>query len=132
MTRCLALAVAVALSGSSQASNADAPRDVEKKGMSVLIPFDKSKGFLDGYLLRVSRHGDFLWNGAPITEEVLKKYLHQYSAIPHGAGRIFVAFEPKTPQTRVESVRRQIIDSGLCEQHRCAEVGWNVKRPIVN
>jgi hypothetical protein len=96
------------------------------------LPFEGSTGFLNGYSLRVPRNGDFLWNGAPVGHAVLMTYLRQWAAMPRNAGRLFVAFEPGTPQSRVQWVREQVIDSGLCEQRRCAEVGWEVRRPVVN
>lgn len=65
-------------------------------------------------------------------QAVLNTYLRQWAALPRNAGRLFVAFEPGTPQPRVQWVRKQVIDSGLCEQRRCAEVGWEVRRPVVN
>jgi len=104
----------------------------EREVAPARLPFDNSTGFLDGYSLRVTRQGNFLWNGAPVDEAVLKDYLRQWAALPCGAGRLFVSFEPGISQTLAEWIRQQVIDSGLCEQHRCAEVGWNVKRPVVN
>ena len=99
---------------------------------SARLPLDRSTGFLNGYSLRVPRNGNFLWNGAPVGRAMLKTYLAQWAALPRRAGRLFVAFEPGTPRLRVKWVRKQVIDSGLCEQRRCAEVGWDVKRPVVN
>ena len=96
------------------------------------IPFDTSAGFLDGYSLRVPRHGNFFWNGRLVGQAKLTNFLRQWAGMPEDAGRLFVAFEPGTPQTRMSWVRQQIIDSGLCKQRRCAEVGWNVKRPVVH
>lgn len=96
------------------------------------LPFDNAAGFLDGYSLDVPRKGSFLWNGAPVDRAVLRDYLHQYAAQPRGAGTLFVAFEPGVAQTRAEWVRRQVIDSGLCAQRRCAQIGWNEQRPVVN
>lgn len=95
------------------------------------IPFDNSTGFLDGYSLRVPRHGDFFWNGRLVDRVKLTDFLRQWAAMPQDAGRLLVAFEPGTLQSRMSWIRQQIIDSGLCEQRRCAEVGWDVKRPVV-
>jgi hypothetical protein len=113
-------------------SDADTPAIGDRKIGAVQLPFDRSTGFLNGYFLRVPRNGDFLWNGAPVGGVVLKSYLRKWAVLPHGAGHLFVAFEPGTPQSRAGWVRKQVIDSGLCEQRRCAEIGWNVKRPVVN
>jgi hypothetical protein len=120
------------LCGSALPSNATTPDGGDRKSGRTRLPFDGSTGFLNGYSLRVPRNGDFLWNGAPVDQETLKAYLRQWAALPRSAGRLFVAFEPGTPQPRAEWVRKQVIDSGLCEQRRCAEVGWNVKRPVVD
>ena len=110
---------------------ASAPSVKARTGAAVL-PFDASTGFLNGYSLRVPRQGDILWNGQPVGTAVLTGYLQQFARLPGAAGRLFVAFEPGVAQGRAQGVRGQVIASGLCDQHRCAEVGWNVKRPVVN
>jgi hypothetical protein len=95
------------------------------------LPFDKSTGFLNGYRLRVPRQGDMTWNGQPVDDARLRTYLSQY-ATPRVGDPLFVEFEPGVPRAVADRVRQQIIDSGLCNQRRCAEVGWNVPRPVVN
>lgn len=130
--RYVVIAAATVLCGFALQSEASTLEGGERKGEAAKLPFDRSTGFLNGYSLRVPRDGDFLWNGAPIGQAMLKAYLRQWAALPHNAGSLFVAFEPDTPQPRMRWVRKQIIDSGLCQQRRCAEVGWNVKRPVVN
>ena len=128
VVRPFVLVAAIVLWGCGPSDGMTAPRKVG----AGHLPLDRSKGFLDGYSLKVSRQGKFLWNGGPVAPDVLRDYLRQYAALPRGAGSLFVAFEPGGGQARAEWVRRQVIDSGLCEQHRCAEVGWNVKRRVVN
>jgi len=95
------------------------------------LPFDNSTGFLHGYRLRVPRQGDMTWNGQPVDDARLRTYLSQYATPPEG-NPLFVEFEPGVPQSRADEVRQWIIDSGLCNQRRCAEVGWNVPRTVVN
>ena len=53
------------------------------------LPFDRSAGFLNGYSLRVPRNGDFLWNGAPVGQAVLKTRLRQWAALPQSARAAF-------------------------------------------
>jgi hypothetical protein len=130
--RYIVIAAATALCGFALPGDALMAGIGDPKFGSARLPFDGSTGFLNGYSLRVPRKGDFLWNGAPVGQAVLKTYLRGWAALPHSAGRLFVAFEPGTPRDRAGWVRKQVIDSGLCEQGRCAEVGWNVKRPVVN
>jgi hypothetical protein len=130
--RYLVIAAATALCGLALPGDALMAGSRDPKNGSVRLPFDGSTGFLNGYSLRVPRKGEFLWNGAPVGQAVLKTYLRQWAALPLSAGRLFVAFEPGTPRDRAGWVRKQVIESGLCEQRRCAEVGWNVKRPVVN
>jgi len=120
------------LCGFALPSSASTLQGGDRKSGPTGLPFDDSTGFLNGYSLRVPVNGDFLWNGAPVDQVVLKTYLAQWAALPHSAGRLFVAFEPGTRQARVGWVRRQVIASGLCKQRRCVEVGWDVKRPVVN
>jgi len=130
--RYIVIAAATVLCEFALPSDAVAPGSDGRKIGPARLPFDGSTGFLNGYSLRVPRNGDFLWNGVPIGPTILTAYLRQWAALPHNAGHLFVAFEPGTPDRRVGWVRKQVIDSGLCEQRRCAEVGWNVKRPVVN
>lgn len=130
--RYIVIVAATVLCGFALPSGAITMGTSDRKIDPAPLPFDGSTGFLNGYSLRVPRNGDFLWNGAPVGQAVLKTYLRQWAALPHNAGRLYVAFEPGTSQPRVEWVRKQVIDSGLCAQRRCAEVGWDVKRPVVN
>ncbi len=130
--KCIVIAAATVLCGFALPSGATTPGTGGQKIDAGRLPFDGSTGFLNGYSLRVPRKGDFLWNGAPVGQAVLKTYLRQWAALPRNAGRLLVAFEPGTPQPRVQWVRKQVIESGLCEQRRCAEVGWEVRRPVVN
>jgi hypothetical protein len=130
--RWIVIAAATVLCGFALPSDATTPGMGNQKNDPARLPFDGSTGFLNGYSLRVPRNGDFLWNGAPVGQAMLKTYLRQWAALPRNAGRLFVAFEPGTSQRRAQWVRRQVIDSGLCEQRRCAEVGWAVRRPVVN
>ncbi len=130
--RWIVIAAATVLCGFALPSDAITQGMGNQKNDPARLPFDGSTGFLNGYSLRVPRNGDFLWNGAPVGQAMLKTYLRQWAALPRNAGRLFVAFEPGTSQRRAQWVRRQVIDSGLCEQRRCAEVGWAVRRPVVN
>jgi hypothetical protein len=109
------------LTQEDRAQTSEAPR----------LPFDNSAGFLYGDRLRLPRQGDASWNGVPVDQATLSAYLAESARIPAGP-RVFVEFEPGVPQARLDRVRQQIVDSGLCAQHRCAEVGWNVTRPVVN
>jgi hypothetical protein len=85
---------------------------------------------LQGYRLRVPSQGDITWNGQVVDDSRLRTYLSQYATPPVG-DPLFVEFEPGVPQARADHVRQLIIDSGLCAQHRCAEVGWNIERQVV-
>lgn len=132
VARFIILVAAMAWGGCSQPGDETAPQTTARQAGSAPLPFDHSTGFLDGYSLRVSQNGEIRWNGVPVSAAVLTDYLRQYAALPHNAGHLFVAFEPGLAPTRAEWVRRQVVNSGLCKQQRCAEVGWNVKRPVVN
>lgn len=116
--------------GNPQPETGALPVDQIGKAGSYL-PFDNSTGFLDGYSLRVSRQGDLRWNAVPISETEFVDYLRAWASLPKTAGPLFVAFEPGIADSRAKWVRLKVVQSGLCEQHRCAEVGWNVKRPVV-
>ncbi|QUT05851.1 hypothetical protein KFK14_23445 [Sphingobium phenoxybenzoativorans] len=59
------------------------------------IPIDNSTGFRDGYLVQVRRAGDIEWNGQKLDDAEFDRYLQQYAAMPKGAGRLWVEFEPK-------------------------------------
>ena len=71
------------------------------------------------------------WNGQVVDEARLRTYLSEYAWPPVG-NPLFVEIEPGVPRARADRIQQQIIDSGLCGQRRCAEVGWDVKRPVVN
>ena len=130
--RRLAFAAAISLCACGQSDHADLPGNTHSETAPAHLPLDNSTGFLDGYSLEVPRQGDFLWNGMPVDQVVLSDYIRQFAGLPRGAGSLFVAFEPGVAETRAQWVRRQVIESGLCAQHRCAEVGWHVPRPVVN
>lgn len=132
MARFLVLVAALALCACDQTPSVKPAKRVELESGHLRLPFDSSSGFLDGYSLRVTYEGELFWNGVPVSEAMLRDYLQQWSARPRDAGKLFVAFETGVPQSRADWVRREVIDSGLCEQRRCAEVGWDVKRPVVN
>ena len=53
-----------------------------------------------------------------LTNAELKTFLRQDAALPPGAGRLWVEFDPKAPPERVRFVRTEVIKSGLCEQKR--------------
>lgn len=129
MVRILLLFSAAVLSACDQGADV-AP--AQPKVEIARLPFDHSTKFLDGYSLRVAREGSLDWNGAPVSDDLMKSYLHQWSQLPHAAGGLFVAIQPGALPSRAGWVRQQVIDSGLCEQHRCWEVGWDAKRPVVN
>lgn len=132
MTRLILLAAAVALCGCGDPQAGTGARSEDQIGEAAShLPFHNSTGFLDGYSLRVSRQGDLRWNGAPITETELVDYLDAWASLPKAAGPLFVAFEPGVADGRAKWVRLKVLQSDLCEQQRCAEVGWNVKRPVV-
>jgi hypothetical protein len=132
MARRIVLVAAVALCGCGPSGNAITASRSDAEGPVASLPFDSSSGFLRGYLLKVPRQGGFLWNGQPVGEAVLRDYLRQYARVPNPADRLSVSFEPGVAQGRADRVRRQVIASGLCAQHRCAEVGWDVQRAVVN
>ena len=98
---------------------------------STELPIDSSTAELGGWELRVDRQGGLLWNGSPINDEQLVEYLAKFAKLSSDAGRLLVAFEPGVPKKRGNWLRDKVIQSGLCEQKRCAEVGWDVKRPVV-
>jgi hypothetical protein len=132
MERRLVVIAVIALCGCGPSRNVTAGQGLKAEARPLALPFDNSTGFLDGYSLRVPRSGAFLWNGQSVDNAVLQDFLRQNAAMPRDAGPIFVAFEPGVTQARADWVRRQVINSGLCEQRRCAEVGWDVKRPVAN
>lgn len=89
----------------------------DERGAS--IPVDNSTGFRDGYLVQVRRAGDIEWNGQSLDDAEFERYLRQYAAMPKGAGRLWVEFEPEAPSGRIAFVREHVLKSGLCEQKRC-------------
>ncbi len=119
-------AIAVVLYASAPTTGALEAQMIDSKP----LPFVDATKLMGGYSLRVPHHGSFRWNGQHIGPARLRLYFHQLAALPNEW--MFLAFEPKTPEARIVWVRRQVIDSGLCKQRRCAEIGWNVKRPFVN
>lgn len=132
MARFLALITAALLCGCHPSDNAMGVPRAKASATYASLPLDKSGGILDGYSLRVPREGDILWNGQPVGTAGLNDYLQQFARLPASAGRVFVSFEPGVVQDRAQGVRQQVVASGLCDQHRCAEVAWDVKRPVVN
>ena len=99
---------------------------------STTIPFSKANVNDAAYHLRVGRDGTFSWNGQVVNEPTLRDYLEKFSGLPSGAGSLSLEFEPGTPTTTVELVRRQVTDSGLCRQNRCLEMQWGTETRVVN
>ncbi|MFK3888485.1 hypothetical protein [Sphingomonas sp. NPDC079357] len=126
------LIAAALLCGCNPTDNAMGASRAKASATYASIPLDKSDGILNGYSVRVPREGDILWNGQPVGTAALNDYLQQFARLPASAGRLFIAFEPGVAQHRAQQVRHQVVASGLCDQHRCAKVGWGVKRPLVN
>jgi hypothetical protein len=120
-----------AVLGACDASISEAQNEMTQVRGSLRLPFDNSTGFLNGYRLRVPAKGEMTWNGQTVDDARLRTYLSQY-ATPPESDPLFVEFEPGVPKSRANEVRQWIIDSGLCSQHRCVEVGWNVPRPVVH
>ena len=96
------------------------------------IPLDQTTGFRDGYLVKLTRAGTIEWNGQKLDDDEFASYLRQYAALPKDAGRLWVEIETDVPAGRAIRVRKQILQSGLCEQQRCVEERWGVQRPVVN
>lgn len=130
MWKHVVLIAAISLSGCST-SEPGTEGEQAQANQPPRLPFDNSTGFLNGYRLRVPREGEITWNGQDVDAARLRTYLSQYATPPTG-DPLFVEFEPGVPQARADHVRQLIIDSGLCAQHRCREVGWNIPRPVVN
>ena len=99
---------------------------------AVDIPLGPDTGFRDGNLVQLTSAGSITWNGMILTNAELKTFLRQDAAMPPGAGRLWVEFDPKAPSERVRFVRTEVIKSGLCEQKRCVEGKWGAKRPVIN
>jgi len=122
---------AIALSACGQPRSGPTSGQSKAAAAPPRLPFDHRAGILDGYRVRVSRHGEVTWNGVAVSNATLTAYIDEVAGRSQDA-RLWVEFEPGVRQDRADWVRHQIIDSGLCRQRRCAEVGWNVQRPVVN
>lgn len=131
MARLATLLAAAALCGCNSQGGADNAQTSKADATSAVLPFDNSTDLLHGSSLRVPREGNFVWDGENVDHVLLTKNLGELSHAPN-AGTLVVAFEPNTTQTRVNWVRRQIIDSGLCSQKRCLEVSWSTKRDFID
>ncbi|CAN5360133.1 hypothetical protein BH10PSE14_BH10PSE14_27040 [soil metagenome] len=131
MFRRIAFLAAIALCGCGQQQSNSAAPPGRSDIAAPRLPFENSTGFLDGYRVEVPRQGDITWSGMPVSKTTLTGYLGDLASRPQGS-RLFVEFEPGVSPAQADWVRRQIIDSGLCAQRRCAEVGWHLKRPVVN
>ena len=131
MFRRIVLLVVTALCGCGQPQPESGVEAARSDAEGPRLPFDNSTGFLDGYRVEVPRSGDITWSGMPVSKATLAEYVDDLASRPQGS-RIFVEFEPGVSLGRADWVRRQIVGSGLCAQRRCAEVGWHVKRPVVN
>jgi len=127
---CLVVA-ATALCGCNRQSHNDISHSVETHPELPSIPFQHAVGFEDGYLLRVPREGQLIWNGSPEDSATISNWIEQY-AQAKGAGRLWIEFEPDVSNQRKQWVRRQVVESGLCAQHRCTETDWNAKWSVLN
>lgn len=101
-----------------------------QKFVANRIPFVNPTRVMGEYMLRVPRQGSFDWNGQHIGREELVNYLRQLAAI--SSVKLLVTFEPKIREGRKAWVQKQVMDSTLCRQHRCGEVGWDQRWPGVN
>ena len=131
MLRRTTLLAALALIGCGPPSATNITSHATPKIEDAAFPIDNGSAFLSGYRLQVPKQGVFLWNSLPIEAATLTAYLREYSKAGGEADRLVVEFEPGTPSDRIEGVRRQVRESGLCRQNRCAEAPWRVKRPVV-
>lgn len=122
----------VALCGCHPSSDPASPLHATVEAEPAPLPRDNPDDFLKGDLLQVPRQGDYLWNGTPVGADTVKDYLKQVAQRRDDADGAVVEVEPGTPRERAAWVRRQIIDSGLCRQHRCLEARWLEKRPVIN
>jgi hypothetical protein len=86
MNRLILIAAIIALGGCDPAHDDAARIDASA------IPFDHSPGLLDGYLLRVPKQGNFLWNGALTSDDVLEGYIRQWASLPKKVGRLWTGF----------------------------------------
>ena len=131
MVRRILFIAVITLFGCKQPSDRGTVEKVEAGHEPLSIPFEHAVGFRDGFLLKVPREGGFLWNGGPVKAAILSDFVQQYAHLPTGGGRLWIEFEPGVSPQRAAWVRRQVVESGLCRQHRCAEEEWNAKRPVV-
>lgn len=131
MLRFVFLGTIMALSACNRPSSNDMTPQTKRAGPEFSIPFERAVGFRDGYLLRVPREGQFVWNGITVDAVTLGDWIPQY-AQAGGPGRLWVEFEPGVPPSRKAWVRKRIIDSGLCAQRRCVETDWNAQWSVVN
>lgn len=96
------------------------------------IPLGPDTGFRGGNLVQVTSAGSITWNEMILTDTELTAFVRQDAALPPGAGRLWVEFDPDAPPERIRFVRTEVIKSGLCEQKRCVEGKWGTKRPFIN
>jgi hypothetical protein len=96
------------------------------------MPVDQGTGFRDGYVTQVNRAGIIKWNGQRLDDAEFQRYVRQYAALPKGAGRLWVEFEPDAPPGRIAFVRQNVLESGLCKQQRCVEGLWRAPRPVIH
>ena len=125
------LVAAIALCGCGQPKSEPTGDRAKADAEAARLPFDNSTDFLDGYRVEVPRHGDIIWSGMAVSKATFTEYVADLASRPRSSS-LFVEFEPGVSSVRADWVRRQIIRSSLCAQRRCAEVGWHVKRPVVN
>lgn len=130
MLRRVVLLVAIALCGCGQPKSQSTVARSNADDLAPRLPFDNSTGFLDGIGVDVFRQGDITWSGMRVSDTVFTGYLGDLAS--QQGGHLFIEFEPGVAPARANWVRRQIIGSGLCTQHRCAEVAWHAERPVVN
>jgi len=130
------LAVLLATCGCDDPANVTSTSIREANMATVAIPLDHTVGFRDGYLVRVSRRGNILWNGQNLDDATFRDFLRataeRYAKAPGMPGRLWIEIEPGASSERASFARKQVIASGLCRMHRCVEGEWGVKRPVVN
>ena len=129
--RKLSILIAIFVTCGCDGTQSDVGSQTNDEAGSTQLPFDSSTSVPDGYLLRVDRQGSLRWNGSPINDEQLVEYLAKWAELTPDAGRLLVAFQSGVAEKRASWVRDRVSQSGLCEQKRCAEVGWDVKQPVV-
>jgi hypothetical protein len=131
MLKRAAFIAAIALCGCGRPASESTVNRMRADAEAPRLPFDNGTGFLEGYRVEVRRQGDITWSGVPVSEATLKEYIRDVASRPQDS-RVWIELEPGVSQARADWARRQILDSGLCAQRRCAEVGWHAKRPVVN